>query len=154
MYIPKSDVSLILSGNVDLHLMVEVLLVHGAWGWQKRGTHQLAAWQNVSNSKHNVTELGHSNVSWVPDADHNTNRSFVLEVTADRADSRSEGIANDSRTARDEDCVRNNIGTSREVDDFAVSVLSQDFVDVCRVICLTISINGTGGYRFDIQNLV
>lgn len=113
----------------------------------------MAAWQNVSHRKDHVTDLRDSSISWVSYADHNANKTFVLEVVSDCADSRSEGISDDSRTARDEDCVRNDIGTRREIYQFAVFILGQDFVDVCRVICLTISIDRARGYRLDIQNL-
>lgn len=110
--------------------------------------------QDIGNREHHVADLSDADIARVADLDHGRGGVGIPEVAADGAYGGCVRITKDARACGDENRVRHDISSRREVDDLASSVLAQDSIDVRSVIRHTITVDRVSRNGLDVYDLV
>lgn len=97
--------------------------------------------------------MEYSNIPRIPKANHRADCVNIGELAAGRANGRGVRVPNNANVSRNEDGVCDDIGAGRKVNNFAVTILSQNIVDVLCVIGHAIAIYWFIRNGFDIEDL-
>lgn len=79
---------------------------------------------------------------------------LVHELAPRATNGTREAVTNDARASRDDDRVGDNVRSGREVNELASGVHGQDRVDVGRVVCRAITVDGGSVNGLDVYDLV